>query len=113
MKLIPKLRDGAFEFMRTRGAPNVPKNAAAMIMEDEDMTLVMPTDEVDEYSFAWISLVQETSLHATGITKAFSAALSDAGIPCNVLAGFKHDHILVPYALKEMAMEIIAKVEVK
>jgi len=112
MKLIPKLKDGRYVFITTKDNA-IPKDAAAMIKEDEGVTLVLPTDKTDGDIFAWISLVQETSLTATGITKAFSAALSDAGIACNVLAGYYHDHMLVPYSKKNEAMEIISKVEIK
>jgi len=111
MKLVPKLKEGRFGFITTKENA-IPPEAVAMVMEDEGMTLVVPTDKTGDDAFAWISLVQETSLTATGITKAFSAALSDAGIACNVIAAYYHDHMLVPYEKREEAMRIIAEIEI-
>lgn len=51
-----------------------------------------------KYDFvaSWISLQVHSELGAVGLTAAFSEALTQAGVSCNVLAGFYHDHILVP-----------------
>jgi hypothetical protein len=47
-------------------------------------------------TFAWLTLTVQSSLDAVGLTAAVSARLAVLGIPCNVLAGYHHDHILVP-----------------
>jgi hypothetical protein len=41
-------------------------------------------------------LTVHSSLEAVGLTAAFSARLAERNISCNVLAGYHHDHILVP-----------------
>lgn len=77
-------------------------SAAAMIAEDEAITLVITTDEADanglpyDFPAAWLTLEVHSSLHAVGLTAAVAQMLTDEGIPCNVLAGFYHDHLLVP-----------------
>ena len=62
-----------------------------------------------EYSFvaSWITLTVHSSLEAVGLTAAFSKALSQEGISCNVVAAFYHDHIFVGKNDADKAMEIL------
>lgn len=77
-------------------------SAAAMISEEEAVTLVITTREAEsralpyDFAAAWLTLEVHSSLHAVGLTAAIARMLTDEGIPCNVLAGFYHDHLLVP-----------------
>ena len=59
-----------------------------------------------DYSFvaSWITLTVHSSLEAVGLTAAFSNALAGAGISCNVIAAYHHDHIFVPVHSTEKAM---------
>ncbi len=64
-----------------------------MVLRQED------ADAADldyELVLSWITLNVHSSLEAVGSTAAFATALGEAGISCNVLAGYFHDHILVP-----------------
>jgi hypothetical protein len=87
--------------------------AAATIMEDEGLTVVLRRKDADDhgipYEFvaAWLTLTVHSSLEAIGLTAAFSSALGQAGISCNVLAGFHHDHLLVPIAEAARAVEVL------
>lgn len=77
-------------------------SAAAMITETEAVTLVITTEQAEsrglpyDFAAAWLTLEVHSSLHAVGLTAAVARMLTDDGIPCNVLAGFYHDHLLVP-----------------
>jgi hypothetical protein len=42
-----------------------------------------------------------------GLTAAVSGVLADAGISCNILAGFHHDHLLVPEDDLDSALEVL------
>ena len=85
--------------------------AHASVREDEGASYVLARGDADarglSYGFvaAWLSLSVHSALDAVGLTVAVSAALSERGIACNVLAGFHHDHLLVP---AERAAEAVA-----
>ena len=57
------------------------------------------------FEAAWLKLAVHTSWEAVGLTAAVAACLAEAGIPANVLAGYHHDHVLVPL---ERADEAVA-----
>ena len=82
--------------------PGSISGAAATIEEDEGTTFVLKREAADRaglgwsFAAAWLTIEVRTSLDGVGLTAAFAQALADAGIPCNVLAGFHHDHLLVP-----------------
>jgi uncharacterized protein len=94
-------RPGRFAFV-SGDHPELRTVAAAMIEEDEGTTLVVPVDNARaagiavEFEAAWLTLTVFSALDAVGLTAAFSAALGAVDIPCNVLAGYHHDHLLVP-----------------
>ncbi len=81
--------------------------------EDEGYTVIMEKHIADHlqfsYSFiaSWISLNVHSSLEAVGFTAAFSTALSDAGISCNVVAAYHHDHIFVNKKDTEKALMVL------
>ena len=83
--------------------------------EQEGYTMIVEKKTADEwklsyqYIAAWITLHVHSSLEAVGLTAAFSKALGDAGISCNVVAAFYHDHIFVDIKDGERAMEVLRK----
>jgi hypothetical protein len=48
-----------------------------------------------------------SALDGTGLTAAVSAALAAAGIPCNMVAAFHHDHVFVPAAMAARALAVL------
>lgn len=85
----------------------------ASLRETEGLSLVLPREVADAhglhyyYVAAWITLEVHSSLAAVGLTASFSAALAQAGISCNVVAGFHHDHIFVPSERAEQALSTL------
>jgi len=57
--------------------------------------------------FRRISLTVHSSLEAVGLTASVSTALADKGIPCNVVAGYHHDHLFIPAPLVETALQTL------
>ena len=94
-------RPGTFTFV-TGEWPALAARARAQIDEAEGRTYVVTVDDAIEvgapigFEAAWLTLTVHSSLEAVGLTAAFSVALGERQIPCNVLAGYFHDHLLVP-----------------
>ena len=85
----------------------------ALVTEVEGTTGVVTVDEAERrgwpvgFRAAWLTVAVHSSLEAVGLTAALSTALADRGIPCNVLAGFHHDHLLVPLDRADDALEAL------
>ncbi|WP_280763149.1 ACT domain-containing protein [Prescottella agglutinans] len=88
-------------------------DAQATVVESEGVTLVIRRSDAEahglsgEFASAWLTLTVHSSLEAVGLTAAFSSALGRDGISCNVLAGFHHDHILVPFDRRDDAVQTL------
>ncbi|MDX2378394.1 MAG: ACT domain-containing protein [Acidimicrobiia bacterium] len=103
--LAVERRAGVFTFVAVEvPTPRLLAAAAAMVGEGELTTLVLPVEAATRaglpvtVEMAWLTVQVYSSLEAVGLTAAMSARLTDQGIACNVLAGYHHDHILVPLA---------------
>ncbi|MBD9414445.1 ACT domain-containing protein [Pseudomonas sp. PDM16] len=100
--MAPRLNPGEYVFctLARPGAEHT-ANALGSFREAEGTTLILPRDEAErlelgfDYVAAWITLEVHSSLAAVGLTAAFASALAKAGISCNVIAGYHHDHLFV------------------
>lgn len=82
----------------------------AFIHEEEGVTLVIRTSEDHPGPlFAGITLQVHSDLQGVGLTASVSTALAGAGIACNVIAGFHHDHLFVPWERREEALAILVQ----
>ncbi|WP_040494922.1 ACT domain-containing protein [Ilumatobacter nonamiensis] len=109
-------RPGVFTFVAVEvPTPGLLAASHGMVKEGTLTTLVLPVESARRaglpvvVEMAWLSLTVQSSLEAVGLTAAFSKVLGDAGISCNVLAGYHHDHLLVPV---ERADDAIAALSV-
>lgn len=105
-------RPGRFTFVTGRW-PGLSAEAHATIEEAEGTTYVVAVEDAVaagapiEYVAAWLTLTVNSSLAAVGLTAAVSRVLADAGISCNMLAGFHHDHLLVPADAAHESMRLV------
>ncbi|GMN03815.1 ACT domain-containing protein [Erythrobacter sp. MTPC3] len=82
----------------------------AVIREEEGTTLICSADQADDLpGFARITLKVHSDLKGVGLTAAVSGALAQQGIACNVVAGFHHDHIFVPWERRLEALELLRR----
>ena len=86
----------------------------ACIQESEGLSLVLPKEQADAHGLAYegifrcISLRVHSSLQSVGLSAAIAQCLADAAIGVNIIAGFHHDHLLVP---AERATEALGCIE--
>lgn len=111
----PVQREGEYVYVLWPHGRPLAAGIEAAVREAEGLTVVLPRAEADRqglsYDFvgAWITLQIHSDLEAVGLTAAVSRALTEARISCNVLAGFHHDHLLVPVADAPRALEVLAE----
>lgn len=110
----PELNPGRYVFTTVPDG-DVPGGVTPVVAvtEREGLTLVIPEAQalesglVHDFVAGWVTLRVHSSLDAVGLTAAVSLALTDAGVSCNVVAGFHHDHLFVPYARATEAVELL------
>jgi hypothetical protein len=96
---------------------DVPSAVDAVITEpgESTVTIVCTGDELaargwrSGFTAVWLTLDVHSSLLAVGLTAAVSTALARAGIPANMVAGFHHDHILVPEGRADEAVSCLQR----
>jgi hypothetical protein len=107
----PELHAGVYAFCVVPHDAELARfSPVATVGEAEGLTLVLPEEQAIDaglpilFRAAWITLKVHSDLEAVGLTAAFSSALGQAGISCNVLAGAFHDHIFVPADRAQQAL---------
>ena len=105
---------GAYRFILIAPdiAPQALGAAIATVREQEGVTAIIPSSLGDELGqagadFARIILQIHSDLEAVGLTAAVAAALAEQQIACNVVAGFHHDHLFVPWEKRRGALDAL------
>lgn len=108
--LRPELNPGRHVFTTAKGALPAGATPAVTVAEPEGLTLVIRQEEADaaglayDYVAGWITLRVASALHTVGLTAAFARELADAGLSCNVVAGYHHDRLFVPHEHADRAV---------
>lgn len=101
-ELRPRLHEGTYAFCALRPDEALPAGAILSFRESEGVTVIVSLAHARSaglapvFEAAWITLEVHSALEAVGLTAAVARALTDAGIPCNVVAALRHDHLFVP-----------------
>ena len=112
--MSPQLNAGEYVFCTLRDAqlPNG-LEIVGSFREQEGLTVILERQQAQQaglafdYVAAWITLNVHSALEAVGLTAAFASALGQAGISCNVIAGYYHDHLFVGRADAGRAMQVL------
>ncbi len=88
-----------------------------LFRESESTTLILDRATAEkrglnaDLPMRQITLEVHSALDGVGLTAAVASALSDAGIPCNMVAAFHHDHVFVPSQMAEAALNTLLKLQ--
>lgn len=102
-RMAPMLDAREWDFVVVEG--EAPADAFALIREDEGLTAIVPGAGG---GFARVTLMVHSALEGVGLTATVAKALAEAGIACNVVAGFHHDHLFVPWDRRDEALAILS-----
>ncbi len=111
----PVADDARWVFCTAPGPPDPELGAVVTVHEAEGWTAVVPRERADAAGLAYsgtfrrITLTVHSSLAAVGFLAAVARALADAGIPCNAVSGFYHDHLFVPAERASDALAVLAR----
>jgi len=93
---------------------SIPKEKyIASIREQEGITLILLQSTAKDLQiehdkvFAKITMNVLSDLEALGFTAAFAKLLATGGITCNVIAGYYHDHVFVPWEKRFQAILLL------
>ncbi|MDX1724198.1 MAG: ACT domain-containing protein [Pseudomonas sp.] len=110
----PQLNDGAYVFCSLIDAAQMDGvQPLGSFQEAEGLTVILSRLQAEQlrlpYSYvaAWLTLHVHSALEAVGLTAAVAGALAQAGISCNVIAGFYHDHLFVAHADGPRALAVL------
>ncbi len=109
--MAPRLDDRCFVYCCVPDFA-IPAGLTALgtFREDEGLTLVVDKRDAERCGLTYvfesrlITLTVHSALDAVGFLALVTGRLAAAGIACNAMAGYHHDHLLVPVARAEEAM---------
>ncbi|MFJ3583114.1 ACT domain-containing protein [Streptomyces sp. NPDC090127] len=109
----PESNPGRYVFTTVDGPAPAGVVPVVTVAEREGLTLVVRQEEADaaglayDYVAGWITLRVHSALDAVGLTAVVATGLAEAGLSCNVVAGFHHDHLFVEHARTDEALTVL------
>ena len=110
--MSPVLSPERYVFVTTQDE-SLAASALATMREAEGLSLVLEAGRAAELgreggaAMRLITLQVHSALDGVGLTAAVAGALAARDIPCNMIAGFHHDHFFVPEARAEEALSAL------
>ncbi len=116
-EMTPELLQAGYVFCTTRAPGALIDEALAIFREEEGLSLILPKDRAAAAGFATdavmrcIRLNVYSALDGVGLTAAVAGALARAGIACNMVAAFHHDHAFVPGDRADEALALLVALQ--
>lgn len=105
---------GKYVFLAERDGLPAGLEPFAQIKEEEGLTLIVPLEQAKAAGldtgkkiYRRITLDCDVSLEETGLTFTVASQLASQSIPCNVLSGLHHDHLMIPAARAQEAISLL------
>jgi len=116
----PVLRDGIYVFVTLPpGSDRLRIEPLMSFREVEGLTLIITEEEASAFGLdpvfrsRLITLDVHSSLEAVGFLAVITSHLAAAGMGCNPVSAFYHDHLFVPVDRADEAMEILETLAAK
>jgi hypothetical protein len=113
--LSPSLAPGEYAYVAVPSSDEVAAlNPVCVFREEEAITVICPRKRAEEAGlrtgglYRQITLRVHSSLQAVGLLAAVASALAAAGIPCNAVSAYYHDHLFVPEEEALRAMDVLS-----
>jgi hypothetical protein len=113
----PRLSHQVLTFCVIPNDSPVPNGAIGYFTEPEGISIIIPVEEAQNAGLSigflaeWVTLEVQSDLSAVGLTSVVSTALAKAGISCNIVAGYHHDHLFVPAGKGKEALEVLQELQ--
>ncbi len=118
----PRLSHEDFVFCATTDAAvaaQAQASALGWFNEREGVSLILPRENAEALGFPAdlpmrrIELTVASALDGVGLTAAVASALAAQAIPCNVVGALHHDHVFVPAAMAERALNALRALQAR
>ncbi len=117
-KLQPTINQGEYVFCQVETLAAL-QNVTPLgsFQEAEGLSVILARQQADDLHLpytlicGWITLNVNSDLAAVGLTAMISQALAEAGISCNVVAAFQHDHLFIPISASTQALKILQRLD--
>lgn len=113
-EMKPELHEGEYVFCTVSEVRLfVDIEPLCLFQELEGTTVILPKQRAEQldlpYSFvsAWITLTIHSALEAIGLIATISQELAKAGISCNIVSAYYHDHLFVPIEEAQRTMTVL------
>jgi hypothetical protein len=113
-QMTPSIADGVFVYC-TVSDFRIPEDVEPIctFREAEGLTAIVSKSQAEAAGMPYVfpcrlvTLAVHSSLDAVGFLACITDRLASAGIACNVVAAFHHDHLFVPEARAEEALHVL------